>query len=250
MSLNIYELMMALIILIITLISGIIPFIKRMNNPLGFSFPIGEALANGVFLGAGLIHMLGDSASDFNELHIDYPYPFLIAGATILFFLLIEHIGVSASKSSKTSSNTLAIITTIMLSIHSFFAGAALGISTSSAIAWVIFLAIIAHKWAASFALSLTINKAKLKFNLRIVLFILFSLMAPLGVLFGQGAQLYFTNPLVQPIFTAIAAGTFIYMGTLHGLERSVMVNECCNTKEYSFVIIGFTVMAIVAIWT
>ena len=250
MSLNFYALLMAFAVLIITVISGIFPFFKRLNNPSGFSFPIGEALANGVFLGAGLIHMLGDSASDFNSLNIDYPYPFLIAGVTILFFLLMEHIGVGASKSNKTSSSTLAVIATIMLSIHSFFAGAALGIATSAALAWVVFFAIIAHKWAASFALSLTINKAKLNFNMRVLLFVVFCAMAPVGILFGQVAQSYFTNPLIEPIFTAIAAGTFIYMGTLHGLERSVLITDCCNTREYTFVIIGFTIMAVVAIWT
>ena len=247
---NNFEILMAVVIFLLTIVSGLFPFIKRVNNPAGFSFPIGEALANGVFLGAGMIHMLGDSASDFMDLHIDYPYPFLIAGITILFFLLIEHIGAGASKNNKMNSSFMAVMATIMLSIHSFFAGAALGISTTAAVAIVIFIAIIAHKWAASFALSLNINKAKLSFIVRLVLFFIFSLMAPLGILFGQSAQVYFTNPYIQPIFTAIAAGTFIYMGTLHGLDRSVMIKECCNTREYTFVILGFIIMAVVAIWT
>lgn len=38
-------------------------------------------------------------------------------------------------------------------------------------------------------------------------------------------------------------------MGTLHGLERSILIKDCCNTKQYTFVIIGFALMAIVAIW-
>ena len=48
----------------------------------------------------------------------------------------------------------------------------------------------------------------------------------------------------------AASAGTFLYLGTLHGLSRAVMVQQCCNLKQYTFVIIGFSLMAIVAIWT
>ncbi|MEY8765574.1 MULTISPECIES: ZIP family metal transporter [Francisella] len=245
-----FQLTILLVILFVTAISGIFPFVKKANNPEGFHFPIGDALASGVFLGAGLIHMLSDSAGDFSELNIDYPFPFLIAGITILLFLLLEHIGGALSKSNKGNLSFMAIMATIMLSIHSFFEGAALGLSEQLSVALVIFLAIITHKWAASFALAISINKTSLRFLARIILFIIFVFMTPLGILFGQAAHNYVSNPFVEPTFTAIAAGTFIYMGTLHGLDRSVLVKDCCNTKQYSFVIIGFAIMAIVAIWT
>lgn len=68
-----FQLTILLVILFVTAISGIFPFVKKANNPNGFHFPIGEALESGVFLGAGLIHMLGDSAGDFSELNIDLP---------------------------------------------------------------------------------------------------------------------------------------------------------------------------------
>ncbi|ACD30881.1 zinc (Zn2+)-iron (Fe2+) permease (ZIP) family protein [Francisella tularensis subsp. mediasiatica FSC147] len=245
-----FQLTILLVILFVTAISGIFPFVKKANNPNGFHFPIGEALASGVFLGAGLIHMLGDSAGDFSELNIDYPFPFLIAGITILLFLLLEHIGGSLSKSNKGNLSFMATMATMMLSIHSFFEGAALGLSEELSVALVIFLAIVAHKWAASFALAININKTCMNFISRFMLFTIFVIMTPLGIVFGQAAQNYVTNPYVEPTFTAIAAGTFIYMGTLHGLDRSVLVKDCCNTKQYSSVIIGFTIMAIVAIWT
>lgn len=245
-----FEITVLLVILVVTAVSGIFPFMKKASNPDGFSFPIGDALANGIFLGAGLIHMLSDSAGDFSELNIDYPFPFLIAGITVLLFLLMEHIGGTLSKNNKGNLSFIAIMATIMLSIHSFFEGAALGISAELSVAFVIFLAIIAHKWAASFALAININRTSLKFVTRITLFGIFVIMTPLGILFGQVAQNYVTNPLVEPVFTAIAAGTFIYMGTLHGLDRSVLIKDCCNTKQYTFVIIGFAIMAVVAIWT
>lgn len=124
-----FNIIAAILIFFVTVIFGIFPFVKKATNPEGFKFPIGEALASGVFLGAGLIHMLGDSASDFFSLKIDYPYPFMIAGVTILFFLFMEHVGGSLAKSNKGNSSFMAIMATIMLSIHSFLAGAALGVS-------------------------------------------------------------------------------------------------------------------------
>ncbi|MED7820163.1 MULTISPECIES: ZIP family metal transporter [unclassified Francisella] len=243
-----FETIILLVILLVTIISGIFPFIKKASNPT-FEFPIGDALANGIFLGAGLIHMLGDSASDFASLNVKYPFAFLIAGVTILLFLLIEHIGSSLSKANKNNLTFMAIMATIMLSIHSFFEGAALGLSEQTSIALIIFAAIMAHKWAASFALSISINKTNLRLAVRAILFILFTLMTPLGIILGQETLNYVSNPYIEPVFTSIAAGTFIYLGTLHGLDKSVLIKGCCNTKQYFFVILGFAIMAIVAIW-
>ncbi|MFV9931040.1 MAG: hypothetical protein AB8V05_08065 [Francisella endosymbiont of Hyalomma scupense] len=44
------------------------------------------------------------------------------------------------------------------------------------------------------------------------MLFTIFVIMTPLGIIFGQAAQNYVSNPFVKPTFTTIAAGTFIYM--------------------------------------
>ncbi|MDE5035654.1 zinc transporter, partial [Francisella tularensis subsp. holarctica] len=72
-----FQLRILLVILFVTANSGIFPFVKKANNPNCFHFPIGEALASGVCLGAGLIHRLGDSAGEFSELNKDYPFPYL-----------------------------------------------------------------------------------------------------------------------------------------------------------------------------
>ena len=50
----------------VPLFGGFLPFkIKKKRPAHHFDFPIGEAIACGVFLGAGLIHMLGDSTQGF-----------------------------------------------------------------------------------------------------------------------------------------------------------------------------------------
>lgn len=230
--------------------AGLYPFFKKWQK-LPVDNPAGEALASGVFLGAGLIHLLADGTADFISKGFDYPFASMIAGAVFLLFLAMEHIGREINEHGGKNSKRFAVIAFIMLSVHSSIAGSALGFTDSLSVVIVMLIAIIAHKWAASFALALQINKSDFTFKPGLILYVIFCLCTPLGILFGT----YLTksmspNSLMEPIFNSIAAGTFIYLGTLHGLSRSFMVKKCCNLKNFSFVVLGFAIMAIVAIWT
>ena len=247
-----------MIILLTTLIAAWAPFYRRIKNNTAGEFPIGEALACGVFLGAGLIHMLADANEQFQAIGIDYPMAFLLSGFTFLFLLLLEHIGTEVqhlhhhnNNSSNDSTKAIAILSVFMLSIHSLLAGTALGITSNIVDITVVFIAIIAHKWAASFALAIQINKTNLLLINKIILFAIFASMVPLGIFSGiHIAHVTEHASLLLPTFNALASGTFLYIGTLHGLQRAVMVQKCCNLKEFFFVIIGFCLMAVVALWT
>ncbi len=245
------KLISAIIIYVTAISAGAYPFLKKIKSSHGLEFPLSEALAAGIFLGAGLLHMLSDSSADFVEEGYTYPIAFLIAGGTFLTLLLLEHVSREFYKDHKKSTNAFAIIATLMLSIHSFLAGGALGLTHTLSSLLIILIAIMAHKWAASFALAVQISKSKLELKSGIFLFLIFASMVPLGILFGNAAINNLSSyPLLEPTFSAIAAGTFLYLGTLHGLKQSVLVEKCCNLKQFSFVIVGFIGMAIVAIWT
>ncbi len=240
----------ALGIFFMTIISGAIPFLRQLRKPCDYDFPVGEALANGVFLGAGLIHMLPDSVESFSSLGIKFPWPFVICGAVFLLFLLSEHVGYFINDGKKNQSYFIAVSSTLMLSVHSFFTGAAIGLTDSTSLLMVLFVAVLAHKWAASFSLSLYINKTALSFKNRAALFLVFSLMVPLGIVFGGFIHQYCqNNQLIQPIFSAVAAGTFVYLGTLHGFKKMLTQKECCNLYQYGNVLFGFSLMSVVAAW-
>lgn len=240
----------ALIIFVLTLIAGWIPFHKQSKTLSGHEFPRGEALASGVFLGAGLIHMLGEASKAFMKLNIHYPLAFLLCGSSFLLLLLLEHLGGEFRDHTDNTHVSIAIVAIVMLSIHSLFAGTALGLSKNISTFIMIFIAIIAHKWAAGFSLAVQINKSLMARNIGIIGFIIFAIMTPTGILLGDSAlKLTSHLSLLIPIFNALAAGTFLYIGTLHGLKRSVMVERCCNLREFSFVILGFTIMALIAVW-
>ncbi len=242
------KLLFALSILAVILLAGWYPFKKRLNKDEHFDFPIGETLATGVFLGAALLHMLPESNVLFNNMGYHYPFAYLITGGIFLLFLWLEHIGKELYHHNDATHPAFAILAWLMLSVHSLVLGTALGLSHEYGLIIMLFLAIITHKWAESFAIAMQLSKSSLAPKQSIVLFLIFALMTPLGIFigwyFGRGVE---TNSLIDPILMAVSSGTFLYLGTLHGLERCVMVERCCNLRDFSFVIVGFLLMASVA---
>jgi zinc transporter 1/2/3 len=256
MSLGLFKIILAIIILLVATIGGLWPFLKNTNSLakkelIEFDFPVGESLATGIFLGAGLLHMLPDATQAFSKAGYEYPFAFLIAGASFLLLLLLEHISDSFKHRSTPLLSSIALLTAIMLSIHSLLEGAAVGFSVNFAMTFIIFIAIIAHKGAASFALSVNLNRSHLSLTHRVIAFSIFVLMTPIGILganwFVLGSQ---HSTVLMPIFSSLAAGTFLYIGTLHGLGRANLIRHCCNMKEFFFMTVGFLLMAVVAIWT
>ncbi|HLB56402.1 MAG TPA: ZIP family metal transporter [Coxiellaceae bacterium] len=246
-----FKLICLLLVLSVTLLSGLYPFFKKFTSEKDQAFPIAEALAAGVFLSVALIHMLGTASAQFYKLSYHYPFAFLLAGVMFLFLLLLEHIGREIVSHKGDASGAFAILATIMLSVHAFLMGTALGLSATFSVAFILLLAILAHKWAESFSLAIQINKSNFSFKMNTFLFCIFSLMTPIGIVLGAAATTALNNyPLLEPIFSSLAAGTFLYLGTLHGLENATLVKQCCDLKRFYFVILGFAIMAVVAIWT
>ncbi|CAM2969396.1 TPA: ZIP family metal transporter [Legionella pneumophila] len=244
------KIIFAVSIFIVILIAGWYPFKKRLKDDKHIDFPIGETLATGVFLGAALLHMLPESNTLFKEMGYNYPFAFIITGVVFLIFLWFEHLGKELYHHHNAEHPAFAILAWAMLSVHSLMLGAALGFTQYNSMIIMLFLAIITHKWAESLAIAIQLNKSSMSTRKSMVFFFFFSLMTPLGIYFGwyfgYGVE---TNSLFDPILIAASAGTFLYLGTLHGLERCVMVERCCNLSDFSFVIIGFLLMASVAIY-
>lgn len=250
LSANSLKIIFGILIFIVILLAGWYPFKKRSADNHHHDFPIGETLATGVFLGAALLHMLPEANYLFTQLGYHYPFAFIITGAVFLLFLWFEHLGKELYQHHSTEHPAFALLAWAMLSIHSIMLGAALGLAQYHAMIIMLFLAIITHKWAESFAIAVQLNKSSLSRRNSLLFFLLFSLMTPIGIYFGwyfgHGIE---THSIFDPILIAASAGTFLYLGTLHGLEQCVMVERCCNLRDFSFVIIGFLLMASVAIY-
>ena len=242
------NLFFALSALAIILAAGWFPFKRRLTTEEHVDFPIGETLATGVFLGAALLHMLPESNELFVSKGYHYPFAYVFSGITFLLFLWFEHLGKELYHHHDKAHPAFAIVAWLMLSVHSLVLGTALGLSHDYPTRIMLFLAIITHKWAESFAIAIQLNKSSLTPRKSLIFFLVFALMTPLGIWIGWiFEQDVSTHSLIDPILIAISAGTFLYLGTLHGLERCVMVERCCNLRDFSFVIIGFLLMASVA---
>lgn len=239
----------ALSVFLVILLAGWYPFKKR-HKAEAIDFPIGETLATGIFLGAGLLHLLPESAAEFVQRGYKYPLAYLITGLVFLLFLWFEHIGRELYHHRKGNHPAFALLAWLMLSIHSLVLGTALGFSQEYSLVIMLFLAIITHKWAESFAIAMQLAQCSLTKVQGIILFLIFALMTPLGIYLGWylGHGVH-TQTIFDPILISISAGTFLYLGTLHGLEQCVMVERCCNLRYFSFVIIGFVLMGSVALY-
>jgi zinc transporter ZupT len=238
----------ALSIFIVILMAGYYPFRKKRQNNGHLELPLGETLGTGVFLGAALLHMLPESNQLFVQMGYHYPFAFIITGLFFLVFLWFEHLGKELYHHRQHNHPAFALVAWMMLSIHSLVLGTALGITHEYPVVMMLFLAIITHKWAESLAISMQLNQSSLTPKMSAFFFMLFAFMTPLGVFIGwHFGQTITTQSLIDPILIAASAGTFLYLGTLHGLERCVMVKRCCNLRDFSFVIVGFLLMAAVA---
>ncbi len=223
------------------------PELLRRTGPL----VLGEALACGVFLGAGLIHLLFDAERDFTEAGVDFPWSSVICGSVILALLFLEHLGTTMTASKASGSAFLALLAAAVLSIHSLLVGAALGSSSEAAITVVIFIAVVAHKGAAAYALGIELMRSGLSRGLTVLSYGVFVAMFPLGAALGTlvGAT-QAAHPLWEPVFASLAAGTLLFLGTLHGLAANTLIARCQHRADFLFVVLGFAVMAVVAIWT
>ena len=236
----------AIIIFFLTIFSGLLPirFAKRHVHILC----LGDAFASGVFLSAALLHLLPDATEGFQALKYNYPLAQLILIATFIFLLILER-GVAFYGKQHNSNNITPWLLVLVLTIHSLVEGAAIGITCSTVSAAVIFFAIIAHKGSESFALATNLYRHLFSSRKITRILLLFSLMTPLGVLIASSISgLLHTSSgcMSEPIFDAIAAGTFLYIGTEHMVEGSETYE---GIGQILALITGIALMAVVAIW-
>ena len=243
------KIIMAAAVVAVALVTGL-PVLRGRLERSRPVFGLMEALAAGVFVGAGLIHMLGDADGEFASRGLDYPWAFVIAGSMLMLLLWTEQAG-HALAARADAGVLMAWLATGMLAVHSFLVGAALGGESEIGASLIIFVAVLAHKWAASFALALALVKSPLSAGARRGAFALFVTLFPAGVAVGAGLQeVEAAAPLAEPIFTSLAAGTFLFFGTLHELERAPLIAETGRLAGFAAAAAGFALMAVVAIWT
>lgn len=244
------KLLAAGIIFLIACVGGFFPLLLKETKRTKRWLLSGESFAGGVFLGAGLIHLLPEAQKEFSSFR--YPFAFLICACSILCLRFIEEGASKLFRHKHTSHQIcLACLLTVVLSVHSIFEGTALGIETAFASFLVILAAILAHKGAEAFALGISLRKSEMSKKIVQGLVVMFSLMTPAGILLGA-----FIIAMMQSdhgavtigVFDAIAAGTFIYIAAFHSVHLDGDEEASILNRLYFFAT-GLVVMAAIAIW-
>ena len=128
----------------------------------------------------------------------------------------------------KTDSILTSYILLLAISLHGFFEGMAFGVSTKKSETINILIAILLHKWSEALIISISLIKAKISFKRSLILMIVFTLVAPIGIFLGWFAFSF--NELVVGIIKALSSGTFIYLAC-----TEILVSEFVNS-EYKYV--------------
>lgn len=245
----------AVLIFLTGLIGGLLPLMSTREKNSWTVLHYLEAVARGIFLSVALIHMLPDAELTFHKIpayaNVSYPLIFVIATFTIFIIHLIEGYAKKYASTTGIAQSWKAYLLLILFSIHSIITGAALGVSTTLSHSILIFVAIIAHKAAAGFALSVNMLTQHIKKRAIFSLICLFAIMTPFGIIVASLASRALHNhgaTLAQAVFNAIAAGTFLYIASFKTvkLESESSSGSILSTLYFG---VGIAVMAVVAIW-
>lgn len=243
--------------------------------------------AGGVFLAASLLHMLPDALDDYGH-EDDYPVITLIASGGFLLVLACSHggnptlipgtkkpvKGITVQDEGEVKSERLlgqadsvsedceskngqsgadlgsiqAIALLFALTIHSVITGLALGVADSTDETIVIFIAVIAHKITAAFALGSKYLDSTISQSATLKYLLFFATTTPFGIILGiiileaSGD----VSDTVSAICTAVAAGTFLQIAS------SQLNDEFAPGKPLFFAksatcLLGFAIMAVLA---
>lgn len=253
MTLLLYKLVAGLLIFLTTLLAIIYPIRSRAQPKHNHLLELADAFASGIFLGTALFHMLPDAIKDFSAAPMISTYPIaeLFCAAGFLVLLFMERLS-HYYAAEKTHINSLSYMLAIILIVHSLIEGMVLGTNNTLATASVIFIAIIAHKGSESFALAVILNRSQLPLIKVINLIVVFSLMTPLGISLGAAltSSMKANNGgLITAGFNAFAAGTFLYMSTLHHINHHERQHEKEGLLEFGALVCGLAVMGVLGIW-
>lgn len=252
----IYKLATALLIALVTILVGLgaLRFIKERRS----LTEIGDALADGIFLGVALFHLLPTALTTFQQkisvaLSLLSAIVCLIAGF-ILLFLLERHLTRHEPAHQHRTCTANAWMLASILSVHAFIAGVALGMSSQLSAVIILLVAILAHKGFESYALVMGFFRHLPQIKTTRTILFIFSLVTPLGIILASLVSDFLQQTQViwiTAICNAFAAGSFLYIGTRHSshMHFHPARSHQHRLRQFLITLLGIALMAVLAIW-
>ena len=270
----------ALAILVVGLVGGAIPILATRHHASHRILSLSNALAGGIFLGAGFLHLLPEASEALGDV-IEYPLAPLMAAIGVCMLLLIDRVLIETIQAGtrrqgdKAQEPIYPVVLLVVLSIHSVIAGIALGMEAELAASLLVMIAILCHKGSAAFALVVSLIAAGTGNSRVWRALAIFVAMTPVGIVIGTGASSLLqghTATLIEGSFNALAAGTFIYVAILDVISaemstiddrrahfvRSALVGrddvpmpqrDADRAFKFLLVVIGLACMAVLGLW-
>ena len=280
MSLLAVKIIAALATLLVGILGGIIPRLAARRQKSRRFLSLGNALAGGIFLGAGFIHLLPEAAEALEEV-VDYPLAALLAALGVGMLLLIDRVVFESTRAGggaqpeATRQPIYPVVLLVVLSIHSIIAGIALGLEPEVAASVLVMIGILFHKGSAAFALMVSAHSAGADSRRLTLILSVFVVMTPLGILVGTVAANLLEGTaatIIEGCFNALAAGTFIYVAILDVIDAEMSrfddrvarfvssalmgegdvampVQDSDRFLKFVLVIAGLASMAVLGIW-
>src|SRR3989344_5295366 len=253
MSLLAIKIFAAACIFLITVISG---FASARMTKHKHILPTAHALANGIFIGVALFHLIPESAHSFKK-HLlleSYFYAGLwtLVGLGLLLFLEKWALNLVAPDRHRLTSFNAFLLATL-LSINSFIEGSVLGLGNTYYEVMLVLSAILMHKSCAAFALVMSFIEKRVPTLQMSTAFLVFAAATPLGILFSAyllNTQHTLDQSRVIAYFNALAAGTFLYIGGVHLVEN--LLNKFDSKQQLPLITmtsIGMALMGLLAFW-
>lgn len=113
----------------------------------------------------------------------------------------------------------------------------------------MIFVAIMAQKGTAAFALALAMVRSTMTKAQTYALFGLFVCPTPLGIFVGADVHLYLKGQaalVTKATIFSLATGVFLFMATLQEMRHSPLIIHCCTLKGFMAMLTGLVITALV----
>lgn len=258
MDLLYFKILIIILIVLIAQAGAYLALKTKQSRQSQLYLSLGNTFAAGIFLGAGLIHMLPDATEEFSTIvQSDFPFAAFIASLGFLLILFIEKVLIGKPENQLlvdtggTKKTFSSYILLFILSIHSMIAGIALGTENTISLSLIIAIALLAHKGSAAFALVVDMLKHNFKNNVIMKITIFFSCMTPLGIVLGTIIANILSGPMIEltiASFDALAAGTFIYIAIMEILNDEFKDSKH-NLIKFILSASGLLLMALLAVW-
>ena len=252
-SLTLLKFLSSLSILLLAWIIGIWVIIGHTLPSKSLSVNYTEGFVNGIFLGTALFHLLPSAQHALQTLEGQNHYPliYLLAASSCMLLFILERYADPLKRIVAFNTSQLFIYFLITLfSIHSLSAGIALGLSSSVSNTWILLTAILAHKGCEAYALTVHIAQQIKSRTHQFILLTTFACMTPLGIILAMVTRMHISTRhamWAETYFNAIAAGTFLYIATLHSTVGQW--RQGLRAMPLLPLLAGMSTMALVAVW-